>query len=327
MGIKSKEMYKIQKKNIRKEKINMIYDMIIVGGGPAGITAAIYGLRANKKVLVLEKEAVGGKIISSPLVENYPGIEEVKGAELSEKLYKQVTNFGGEIIPEEVIEIREKDKIKEVITKNRKYQSYTVILATGTKYKKLGLEKEENLIGRGISFCAVCDGLFYKNKKVAVIGGGNTAVANVLELANICQKVYLIQLLENLTAEPILIRKLQEKENIEVLYQTKVTKILGEEKVTGIEIEKAEKTEKLILDGIFLAIGQIPETEIIEEKLIKKDRFKYIQVNEDYMTNQKGIFAAGDCVSKKVRQLTTAINDGTIAALSAVEYINQMEKK
>lgn len=322
-----KKWYKIQKKKKEKREEKMIYDMIIIGGGPAGVTSAIYGLRANKKVLILEKEVIGGKIVSSPLIENYPGIEEVKGAQLSEKLYQQVLNFGGEIKIEEVVEIKPKGKIKEVITPNKKYEAYTIILATGTKYKKLGLDKEEDLIGKGISFCAVCDGFFYKNKTVAVIGGGNTAVANALELTNVCKKVYIIQMLEKLTAEPILINQLEQKENIEILYQTKVEKIKGEEKVTGIEMIREGVKEELAVDGIFIAIGQIPETQMRENGDIKKDQSKYIEVNQDYMTNQEGIYAAGDCVSKKVRQLTTAINDGTIAALSAIEYINQIEKE
>lgn len=298
-------------------------DMIIIGGGPAGITAAIYGLRANKNVLVLEKEGVGGKIITSPFIENYPGIMQIDGITLAENLQKQVKQLGGKIKNEEVIGIKQQEDKKQVITKQEKYDGKSVIIATGTMYKKLEIAKEEELIGKGISFCATCDGFFYRNKTVAVVGGGNTAVTNALELSNICQKVYLIQVLDHLTAEPILINRLKERQNIEFLYQTSVKRIIGEESLTGIEIERKGKREEMVIQGLFLSIGQIPETKLVKG-MIQMNHENYIMINENGMTNQKGIFAAGDCVNKKVRQLTTAINDGTIAALSAIEYIDHL---
>lgn len=302
----------------------MKYEIIIIGGGPAGITAGIYALRANKKILILEKTGIGGKIISSPLIENYPGIKEIKGLELSENLYKQIIELGGEIKNEEVIKIEDQGKIKKVITKNETYECIAIIIATGTQYKTLGLEKEEQFIGKGISFCAVCDGNFYKGKAVAVIGGGNTAITNALELTNICEKVYIIQISDSLTAEPILINQLKEKQNVEILYKTSIKRIIGEEKLSGIEIEKNGQNSILTIDGVFVSIGQIPETNIAKQAKIEVNQEEYINVNENYMTNQKGIFAAGDCTSKKVRQLTTAVNDGTIAALTAIEYINHL---
>lgn len=304
----------------------MEYDILIIGGGPAGICAAIYALRANKKVLLLEKEVVGGKIISTPFIENYPGILEIKGMDLSENLNKQVIAFGGEIKMEKVIKIEQIQNKQQVITTSGKYIASAIILATGTKYKRLGIENEEKWIGKGISFCATCDGFFYQNKVVAVIGGGNTAVVNALELVANCKKVYLIQVLEKLTAEPILINQLEEEKKVEVFYQTSVKSYIGEEKLEGIELQKGEKIEKLSVEGVFLAIGQIPENEFIEG-FIQTNQDGYIKVDTDFKTNQKGVFAAGDCIEKQVRQLTTAVNDGTIAALKAIEYLNTKDKE
>lgn len=304
----------------------MKYDIIIIGAGPAGITAAIYALRANKKVLIIEKEVIGGKIASAPLIENYPGIKEIQGAELSEQLYEQVRQLGGDIVLQKVIQIKEENNNKIVITMENSYQSLAIIIATGTKYKTLGLPKEEKFIGKGVSFCATCDGFFYKNKTVAVIGGGNSAIANALELANICQKVYVIQILGELTGEPILIRRLKEKNNIEVIYHASVKEFVGEEKLEGVEIQQKDKSYVLSVQGVFLSIGQIPETSITKN-IIQTNKENYIEVNQEMMTNKVGIFSAGDCNNKKIRQLTTAISDGTIAALSAIEYIEKLENK
>jgi thioredoxin reductase (NADPH) len=297
----------------------MDYDIIIIGAGPAGICAAIYALRANQKTLIIEKETIGGKIASSPLIENYPGIKAIKGPELSEQLEDQIKQLGGKLEFGEVMDIQHKGKEKIVITKNKTHKAKAIILALGTKYKKLGLPEEEKFLGKGISFCATCDGFFYRQKTVAVIGGGNSAMANALELANICQKVYVIQNLDHLTAELMLIDQIKPKENIEIITQASVKQIQGEEKVTGIVIEEKGKEKRLTLDGMFLSIGQIPETEIVSH-LVKRDENGYIVTNEQQMTNSEGIFAAGDCVKKNIRQLTTAVSDGTIAALSAIEY-------
>lgn len=315
-------MHKIVNKISNKKVENkMEYDIIIIGGGPAGITSAIYALRADKKVLIIEKEAIGGKISSAPLVENYPGIKEINGFELSQKLREQIISLNGEIQTGEVVKIINEEKEKIVITRNKEYKCNSIIISTGTKYKKLELENEEKFIGKGISFCATCDGFFYKNKIVAVIGGGNSAVANAIELSNICEKVYLIQILEHLTAEPMLIDKLNEKKNVEIIYQAVVNKILGEEKLTGIEINEKSKQKIVEIDGMFLSIGQIPETDIFKN-MLKTDKYGYLDTNENCMTNIEGIFVAGDCAKKKIRQLTTAVSDGTIAALNAIEYID-----
>ena len=299
----------------------MTYDIIIIGGGPAGVTSAIYALRANKRVLLLEKEIIGGKVASSPLIENYPGIMNINGVELSDDLNKQLISLGVEILRKTVIDLQYEGAVKKIITKDEIYEAQAIIIATGTKYKKLGIEKEDEFIGKGISFCAICDGFFYKNKTVAVIGGGNTAVANALELANICEKIYLVQNLEYLTAEYILTEQLYKNKKVEILYNHSITKILGDEKLSGIELTSNNKTKILKIDGIFLAIGQIPETEFINKEKVKVDEMGYIIIDEKCRTNIEGKFAGGDCVSKEIRQLTTAVSDGTIAALNAIKYL------
>lgn len=302
----------------------MDYDIIIIGAGPAGITAAIYALRANQKVIIIEKETIGGKVSSSPLIENYPGIFAITGTELSDLLQKQVEELGGKIQFEEAIEIKNLGNQKQVVTKSKTYFAKAIILATGTKYKTLGLPEEEKFLGKGISFCATCDGFFYRNKTVAVIGGGNSAISNTLELSNVCQKAYVIQNLDQLTGEAVLIKKLQEKNNVEILYQTKVIKLIGTEKLEQIEIQKKDQKEILTIDGMFLSIGQIPKTSV-EGISIKKDKNGYFEVTQELMTNEPGVFSAGDCNHKKIRQLTTAVSDGTIAAMNAIEYLHELK--
>ncbi len=297
-----------------------MYDVIIVGCGPAGMTAAIYALRANKKVLILEKESIGGQIASSPLVENYPGFMSISGSELSNNLYDQVINLGANIELEEVVKI-EKGEVKKVITEDNEYKSKSIIIATGNKFRLLGLPREEELIGNGIHFCVSCDGAFYKDKTVAVIGGGNSALVNSLALSIICKKVYLIQNLKYLTAEKVLIDRLKDKKNIEIIYNTVVKELIGENELEAIIISKDKKLEELKVGGMFVSVGQIPQNEFLKN-LIKLNENEYILSDDDCHTNIEGIFAAGDCRDKKIRQLTTATNDGTIAAIEAIKYID-----
>lgn len=304
----------------------MKYDIIVVGAGPAGICSAIYAMRAGKKVLILEKEVIGGKVSSSAIIENYPGIEEIRGAELSDKLWEQVKKLGGEIKIEEVIHIKEIGEEKEVVTKKNNYMCDVVILALGTKYRRLGLENEEKFIGKGLSFCAVCDGFFYKDKIVAVVGGGNSAISNAIELSQVCKKVYVLQNLDYLTGEAISIKQLEEKENVEIRYHTTVKRLLGEERLNSIEVEENGKIEILEIDGMFVSIGQIPETTMVKNE-VEMDIEEYIKIDEKGRTSKEGIFSAGDCVEKEIRQLTTAVSDGTIAALNAVRYLEDKEKK
>lgn len=295
-----------------------MYDVIIIGCGPAGMTAALYLLRANKKVLILEKETIGGQISSSPLVENYPGISQISGSELSNNMYEQITNLGAEIELEEVVEIKS-GKTKTVITTDNKYESKSIIIATGCKYRLLGIDNEEDLIGSGIHFCVSCDGAFYKNKIVAVIGGGNSAVINATYLSDICKKVFLIQKEKELTAEKALQERLRKKDNVEIILSHEIKKINGKESLESIVLN--DDTE-IKLDGMFIAIGQIPQNDFIKN-IINLDERNYID-SEDAKTNEEGIFVAGDCRKKKYRQLTTACNDGTNAALEVINYLENI---
>lgn len=296
-----------------------MYDVIIIGSGPAGLTSAIYLLRANRRVLILEKESIGGQIISSSKVSNYPGFGEISGMELMDNLYNQVVNLGGEVVLEEALEIKNGD-VNTVITDSGSYKAKTVILAVGSKNRLLGIEREEEFVGNGISFCVSCDGAFYQGKMVAVVGGGNSAVGEALSLADICKKVYVIQKLDELTCEETLKEKIKGKDNIEIFYNSEVVSYLGDKDVNGIIIKCFDKEIKLDVDGVFLAIGLVPSTSFIEN-LLTLDKNNYI-LSDDTITDKTGIFVAGDCRSKKYRQLTTAVSDGTVAALNAINYLN-----
>lgn len=296
-----------------------MYDLIIIGAGPAGLTAGIYAARAGLKVLIFEKETIGGQIASSPLVQNYPGFVAISGSELSNNLYDQVDNLGVEIELEEVIKI-EDGKIKRIITKNGTYETKTVIISTGTKYRLLNLPNEKKLIGNGVHFCTSCDGAFYKDKTVAVIGGANTAVTNAIYLSHICEKVYLIYRKDKLRCEKTLINNLKNQENIEILYNTNVTKLNGEEYLTSIDINN---NITLNVDAIFISIGMDAQTDLAN-KLLNLNEENYIQT-KDCITNIEGIFVAGDCREKKVRQLATAVNDGAVAATHAINYLKTLD--
>ena len=294
-----------------------MYDVIIIGGGPAGLTSALYLLRADKKVLILEKENIGGQITSSSKVANYPGFGEISGMELMDNLYNQVVNLGGEVALEEALKI---DDDNTVITDCGKYKAKAIILAVGSKNKVLGIEREKEFVGRGISFCVSCDGAFYQGKTVAVVGGGNSAISEALSLADICRKVYIIQKEDNLTCEEVLKEKLKVKYNIEILYNSEVVSYLGDNDIKGIVVKTMDGEIKLDVEGIFLAIGLVPSTSFIAD-LLMLDKNNYI-LSDDTLTDKTGIFVAGDCRSKKYRQLTTAVSDGTVAALNAINYLN-----
>lgn len=296
-----------------------MYDIIIVGCGPAGMTAAIYAARANKKVLIIEKETIGGQMASSPLIENYPGFTSISGSELANNMYDQVCNLGVDIELEEVVSIVDGD-IKKVITDSSEYETKTVIIATGSKYRLLGLENEENLIGKGIHFCTACDGIFFKDKIVAVVGGGNSAVINAITLADICKKVYVIQNLDKLTCESILESNLKEKNNVEIITSSVVTKLVGEDSLECIFVNTNGKEEEITVDGMFISIGLTPQSEFVN-KLLKVNKYGYIESN-NCITNIPGIFVAGDCRDKAFRQVTISTSDGTVAATEAINYLN-----
>ena len=296
-----------------------MYDSIIIGAGPAGMTAAIYLARANKKVLIIEKETIGGQISSSPLVENYPGYEGISGSVLANNMYNQVDKLGVDIELDEVTDIIP-GELHTVKTLDNEFKTRTVIIATGVKYRLLGLENEIELIGNGIHFCVSCDGAFYKGKHVAVVGGGNTGIINALALADMCEKVYLIQDKDKLTGEKILQDKLKQKVNVEVITNSVVSKIIGDDKLEKIIIKNGKKENEIVVDGMFISIGLMPQSDFLKG-IIDLDKFNYA-VSFDTKTKIDGIFAAGDIRTKPFRQITTAVNDGTTSALYALEYLD-----
>lgn len=300
-----------------------MYDIVIIGAGPAGLTAAIYALREEKKVVILEKETIGGKITSSSKVENYPGFKSISGMDLANNLYEQVIDLGGEINIEEVLSI-ENGKVKKVITDENTYETKSIIIASGSKYKTLNLDNEEELIGNGISFCTVCDGSFYKNKDVCVVGGANSALNSALYLSKICNKVYLIVRGPKLKGDKKVIDDVLSANNIEVLYNATVNEyVLDNDELVGVEVKSNECEKKLDVEGVFLAIGQSPEIDYLNY-LLKVDENNYIVASEDCITNIDGIFVAGDVRKKDVRQLTTAVSDGTNAAINAINYLKEV---
>lgn len=300
-----------------------MYDIVIVGAGPAGLTAAIYALREEKKVVILEKETIGGKITSSSKIENYPGFKSISGMDFANNLYEQVIDLGGEINIEEVLSI-ENGKVKKVITDENTYETKSIIIASGSKYKTLNLDKEEELIGNGISFCTVCDGSFYKNKDVCVVGGANSALNSVLYLSKLCNKVYLVVRGPKLKGDKKVIDNVLSLSNVEVLYNTTVNKyILDNDELVGVEVKSNECEKRLDVEGVFLAIGQSPEIDYLND-LIKVDENNYVLASEDCITNIDGIFVAGDVRKKEVRQLTTAVCDGTNAAINAINYLKEV---
>lgn len=295
-----------------------MYDIIIIGAGISGLTSAIYGLNANKKVLVIDQNGYGGQIMNSQEIDNYPGFLNISGFDLMKNIYDQANKLGLEIRYEEVEKIT---KEKQVVLKEETLQAKTIIIATGLISRKLGLEGEDNLIGKGISYCATCDGFFYKDKTVAVVGGGNTALEDAIYLSNLCKKVYLIHRREEFRAEEKKLYPLNQKDNIEMITNAVVTSIDGKDKLESITIKKKEEEKTLEIDGLFLAIGKIPENEIFKD-LIFLTEDGFIKSDELCHTNIDGIFVAGDIRDKKVRQLVTAASDGAVAAIEAVDYIN-----
>lgn len=301
-----------------------MYDIIVVGGGPAGLTSAIYARRANKSALVLEKETFGGQITHSPKVENIPGFTSLSGNEFAEKLVDQALAQEVEVESAEVLEIVDNGKSKKVITDDGEYEAKAVIIATGAKHRTLGLEGEEKFIGNGISFCAVCDGAFYSGKTVAVIGGGNSALQEAIMLSDLCKKVIIVQNLDFLTGEKKLVEQVNEKENIQVILSSVVESFIGEEELKGIVIKNVDgRKSEVYFDGLFIAIGLVPQNEKFAS-LIGLDERGYANSQEDCKTKTEGIFVAGDCRKKGIRQVATAVSDGAVAAVTACDYVDNL---
>lgn len=300
-----------------------MYDIIIVGAGPAGLTAALYALRADKSVLVLEKENFGGQITFSPKVENYPTLLQASGNDLAQMMLDQVIAHGADIELAEVTRIVDGGSKKTVITDNGEFEGLAVIIAAGSKHRQLGLPNENELIGEGISYCAVCDGAFYSGQSVAIVGGGNTALQEAVMLSDICKSVTVIQNLPKLTGEGKLIEAVFAKDNVAVIYNTVVAELIGEGKLDSIKLNNTETGEESVLkvDGVFVAIGQKPENEPFSN-VVSLSQNGYIVATENCRTKTDGIFVAGDCRTKEIRQVTTATADGAVAALAACRYVD-----
>ena len=300
-----------------------MYDILIVGAGPAGMTAAIYARRAEKSVLVLEAKTYGGQIVNTPDIENYPVAAHISGFDFATKVYEQTSALGAEFRFEKVTGITDEGDHKTVTTTKHIYEAKAVILATGSENRKLGLPDEDKLTGRGVSYCATCDGAFFRKKTVAVVGGGNTALEDALYLADLAEKVYLIHRRDAFRGEEANAARIAAKENIEVIWNSQVTKLLSEKKLCGIEVtNKDGSVRTLDVNGLFVAVGRIPENQNFAQ-LIELDDAGYVRAGENCLTNIPGIFAAGDNRVKEVRQLVTATGDGAVAATAAIRYLNE----
>lgn len=298
-------------------------DVIIIGAGPAGLAASIYVQRSGKQALLLEAGAFGGQIINTAEIENYPGIKKISGFDFAMSLYEQATGLGAKIIYEKADKIEDKGEYKTVYTASGKtYDAKTVIIATGAKNRHLMLDKEKAFTGKGISYCATCDGAFYKGKEVAVNGGGNTAIEDALFLSNYCSKVYIIHRREEFRGDESSLELLKNKENVSFILNSNIIKILGEERLSGIRVKnnKTEEERDIDISGLFIAIGQEPDNKGFIN-VVDVNEAGYVEATEELVTKTPGIFTAGDCRIKEVRQLATAVSDGAVAGLKACQYI------
>lgn len=302
-----------------------MFDILIIGSGPSGMTCAIYGARMNLKVAIIERNAPGGQMVNTAKIENYPGFSSIDGATLSMNMYEQMTNFGVEFIGEEVEKIEKIDN--NFIVKTNYYNVYeakTVIIATGTKNRKLGVIGEDKFTGRGISWCAICDGSFYKGKEVIVVGGGNSALEEAIYLSSICKKVYIVHRRDEFRADKMIIENLEKCKNVSYLLSKTITEFASDngKNLTKVKLLnlKDNSEEWFNIDGVFEFVGQIPNSEIFKDLGIVNEA-GYIEVDKNFETKIKGLFASGDIIDKGVRQIATAINDGAISALNASRYI------
>ena len=302
-----------------------MYDIIVVGGGPAGLTAAVYALRAGKNVLVIEKNGFGGQIAYSPKVENIPGTIQISGTEFADQLTEQAMHLGAEMELETVASVeKEKGSFKVKTEEGSTFEAGAVILAVGVKHRMLGLPNEQELVGKGISFCAVCDGAFYTGQETVMVGGGNSALQEALLLSEVCSRVTVVQNLAFFTGEKKLADALQAKENVQVYFSTVVDAYLSENgNLTGLQVRNTETGAQHTIpaDGVFLAVGLVPENGAFAS-LAKLDERGYFASAEDCMTATEGLFVAGDCRNKAIRQVVTAAGDGAVAAMAACRYLD-----
>ena len=300
-----------------------IYDVIIIGGGPGGYTAALYTARAGLDVLLLEKLSAGGQMALTSQIDNYPGFEEgVDGFLLAEKMQAGAERFGAKTELAEVYSVDLKDKIKKVDTSEGVFYGKTVVVSTGASPRELGLEKEQSLVGRGVNYCAACDGMFFRGKTVVVVGGGNSAAADALLLSRICEKVYVVHRRDTLRATKIYQEPLMQAENVEFQWDSVVTELLHEDGFKGVRLKnvKTEKETEISCDGVFVSVGRKPVTEFLEEQ-IELDKGGYIVADESTRTNVPGVFAVGDVRTKVLRQVVTAVSDGAMASHYIDEYL------
>ena len=300
-------------------------DLIIIGAGAAGMTAAVYALRNDKSVLLLESSATGGQIAISPRVENFPSYRSISGEELSQKMFEQVLDLGVDFELEEAESIEKgEDGIFTVKTDCGEHRSRAVIIATGAKQKHIGIAAEEHLLGRGVSYCAICDGAFYKGKEVALIGDGNTALQSAILLASICTKVYVLTWFDKFFGDESLIKTLRKTKNIEVIPNTSVVDFLGGDSLEGVKAVKKETGEEFVVDvpAVFVCIGQVPDNGKFSN-VVDLTKDGYCLVDEKLNAKVEGVYVAGDCRQKDIRQLTTAVSDGAVAAMSAISYLNR----
>lgn len=303
-----------------------MYDVLIAGAGTAGMTAGIYVQRAGKKALVLDEKGYGGQIVNTATVENYPGFVNISGTEFTERIHEQAVELGVDFKVEKVKNVEKKDGVFVVSTGDSQYEVKSVIIATGVKNRELGIPGEEKFKGSGVSFCATCDGNFFKGRDIAIIGGGNTALEDAEVMSGIANKVYLVHRRDEFRGDKLTVKRLSVKDNVEFVLNSKPVEITGGFAVDGLKVENTEdgSQKTLKVDGVFVAVGQTPDNKAFEG-LVKLDSAGYVEAGEDCLTSAEGIFVAGDCRTKKVRQLTTAASDGSVAAAGAVEYINRME--
>lgn len=305
----------------------MLYDIIIIGSGPAGLTAAIYASRAQKNVLVIEKETMGGLITHSPKVENYPGLGLISGLDLADKMVNHAMDLKVNFEFNEVIKIEKTNDTFTLLCNNgAKFEGKSVIIATGSTHRKLNLDNEEKLTGHGLSYCAVCDGPFYTNKDVAIIGGGNSAMQEALLLASYCKSVTIIQNLNGFTGEQSLISQINNTPNIKTIFNSVVVSLNGDSNLSSIIIlnQKTNQKDLLEIDGVFVAIGQVANNEAFKE-FVSLDKQGFINTDESCCGNISGIYVAGDCRHKSIRQVVTATSDGSIAALQAIKYLDSLK--
>ena len=303
----------------------MVYDIVIIGAGAAGMTAALYALRNNKTVMIIEQEQIGGQIANSPRVENFPSINSISGLDFANNLYDQVTGHGAETDFSKVEKIEKVDKIFKVTTEYDTFEAKAVIIANGVKHRHTGVKSEEKFIGKGVYYCALCDGPFFEGQEVALIGDANTAFQYALQLSGYCKKVHMYTLFDKYFADKALVDALESRENIEVTRKVMLVDILGEDKIEGFVFKDTYGEERFTVNypAIFVAIGQVPDNKKYEN-VVDLDKQGYIIADESCKTKTEGLFVAGDTRTKTVRQLTTATCDGAVAATAACAYIDTL---